>query len=350
MRKRSLATAVDSGRLLAGVELAVLVDLVDGTEDLSETTDERLEEEERNPYLERDDDGQSATDVFLVVTDFGSDLAPTANDGDHEQHQSERSEDGLVQAKRARSILETHLDVTTLGSKIDNAGVWDSLVLLRLFLFANGVPYTVHESLVKHLDTGEEIVWEIVPDDERATVGDEGGEVVLLAVREKGDVGDDLEAETVLEADEVGGVLAQEHGDERSADGDGTLDIELLDGSGETVGDVGELRWAASVVTRTTLDDNTLILRTTVPEAAVLLLVEPESEHIPLALVDVVVGLDGGGARSPRGGLASREARRHGWCGLLGHDDRRLWLSGSLLARGKVVLEETHDDVMVIGF
>jgi len=68
---------VDTSRCHAGIRLGVLCDLLDGSDDLSNSADKRLEEEPADPHLEGCTEEQCQTCVVLVNPALDGKAAPT---------------------------------------------------------------------------------------------------------------------------------------------------------------------------------------------------------------------------------------------------------------------------------
>lgn len=212
--------AIESLWCDAGVELCVLIELVDGAEKLKQLTNERLEEEEARPQLKRHDEDEGETGVATVYEDLNGNVAPTETDGTHGECKCEGDVDGVPQADG--SVLAAVGTLNIRGGFAAELGDADGGALLLVTL-ALALPDHFHQLGLDLGDTGKEVTGAVVPDDELLSIGDEGGELMLLAARKVGDIGQDLETETVGERDKVSVGVHEKELDDFGVDGHGDL-------------------------------------------------------------------------------------------------------------------------------
>lgn len=221
VRKVSSITA-QALRPQTRVVLGVLVHLRNRPNDLGDLADECLKEEKAEPEQERYHNNEGNADVVLVNRGLERDLPETKSEAEERQSEGNSSEDGLPEDDSARLLDCAALNEVPILRRdlVDH----DTAILLLVHVVRSGiVPDHFHESLLDLVGTVEQVTRLVIPDDQETAVSDEGGELMLLAAREVGDVGKDLEAETVLERDEWSVVVVEEELDDTGVDSHGDL-------------------------------------------------------------------------------------------------------------------------------
>jgi hypothetical protein len=193
---RKVAT-LDAAGEQSRVEARVHGHLANGTDHLSDTTDDDLGEEEGEEDLDGREDDEGDTSVATIDLDLDGQLSVTGSEKSDNDDEGDGDEDGVHEMCWA--VLGKNLATLCVDLLLDHTRALLGQRLVGDLFRLTGLPDKLHELAFDQLGTGDEVVGIVIPDDKKCLGGNEGSELMLAGSGEIFHGGKNLNSETVHE-------------------------------------------------------------------------------------------------------------------------------------------------------